>query len=419
MIIEKKTIILLLLLISVTFSYSQITKDDIDTLFSIAREKANGKKYEEAREVLYKILSVNPNQTDAKIFIARTYAWQEKYDSAKVYIKNVLQGYPEHYEALNTLIDIHKWEHNFYKALEITEKALKIFPDDSLLLMEKTKILRQLNNKKEAIATLDHFEELYNSTNETQEIRKEIISSLWSHSMAINFATDIGQNALPMHYAFLQYGHKTNYGPIYARLNFSKRFSKQGLQLELDCYPSIFEKSYLYLSYGFSKTILFPEHRINLELYSNLINTIEASIGFRYLYFNKETSVKIYTGTVGYYWRDFWFSLRPYIIPQKIGSSKNLSFTTRYFLGNPDEYIQIRAGLGFIPDERLIQTSQGENIANIYYLGAKSAGLGLQKIFSINYMILFTFDLTDQETTRQSGHYEKIYNIALTIYYRF
>ena len=78
----------------------------------------------------------------------------------------------------------------------------------------------------------------------------------------------------------------------------------------------------------------------------NCPKSFEASIGARYLDFNTST-VTIYTGSVGWYVKNYWISLRPYITPGPPGTSVSSVITVRRYFQDGDNYLGVSAGLGF------------------------------------------------------------------------
>lgn len=160
------------------------------------------------------------------------------------------------------------------------------------------------------------------------------------------------------------------------------------------------------MNYGFSNTELFPKHRVGAELYSKLPRSFEASAGLRYLYFDDVTKVAIYTGSVGWYVKDYWFSLRPYITPDKTtGTSVSGSVTARRYFSDAETYFGLSAGLGFSPDIRRIQNATGLSTDAIYLLRAQRAGLAFQKLVRTDLIINFSGDVARQELIFDEGNY--------------
>jgi YaiO family outer membrane protein len=84
-------------------------------------------------------------------------------------------------------------------------------------------------------------------------------------------------------------------------------------------------------------------------LYANLPNSFEGELGMRYLYFTNGT--KIYTASVGKYWKSFLFTARTYITPSVTDVSQSYSINARYYMKGADDYFGLTAGTGMSPDD--------------------------------------------------------------------
>ncbi|MEX0274208.1 MAG: YaiO family outer membrane beta-barrel protein, partial [Flavobacteriaceae bacterium] len=99
----------------------------------------------------------------------------------------------------------------------------------------------------------------------------------------------------------------------------------------------------------YSQAPIFPDHRVGAELYGNLPNNMELSLGGRYLDF-PSSKVSIFTGSVGRYMGDYYVSVRPYYTPQS-GKRDGLAGTLmarKYRDANT--YLGASFGMGYMPD---------------------------------------------------------------------
>lgn len=139
-------------------------------------------------------------------------------------------------------------------------------------------------------------------------------------------------------------------GSIHLRANYAYRFEENALQLETDWYPKLNEKSYFYVNYGYSATALFPNHRAGLEYFTNLPKAWEASVGGRFLSF-AQNNVPIYTGSVGYYYGNYYSSFRGFFVPKKEGSPViSASLRTRKYLKTAFQFLDLELGAGYDTD---------------------------------------------------------------------
>jgi YaiO family outer membrane protein len=232
--------------------------------------------------------------------------------------------------------------------------------------------------------------------------------------IGVNYAADRFSDTYgPMNAAFLQLSRRTDYGSLFARLNYAARFGLSGIQIETDLYPRLANGVYAYLNYGYSASDLFPRHRAGAELYTKLPSSLEASIGLRSLYFGPASSVTMYTGSLGFYFGSYWISARPYFIPGDAGLTTSASLTLRKYFGDAENFVSLKVGAGFTADERVVQSTTGFPGKDIFYLKSKTVGAGWQQSLSTYILLVATFDVTNQEISFRPGNYTNMYSLAL------
>ncbi|MEW5797701.1 MAG: YaiO family outer membrane beta-barrel protein [Bacteroidota bacterium] len=410
----------LAVLIAASYSFAQMDESlGSDELFTLAREKAFNGERDSARILLHAALKKSPSYADVRIFLARTYAWDGMRNEARNEIQNVLRQDPKNNEALSVAIDVEMWDEKPEEAFTFCLRALRTYPNDEEFLLKKARILRDLNREDEALITLSILEEINPSNPEIQRIRESIKSTFIMQGISANETYDSYSKIFdPTHLTYIQYNRSTYFGSIIGRMNYRYRAGKSGVQGEFDAYPRIMSGLYAYLNYGFagSSSSLFPAHRAGLEAFFKLPSSFEGSFGGRYLNFGTGSDVTIYTGSLGYYYKDFWFSLRPYITPSNVSFSRSLNVAVRwYYAGSAEEYFSGKIGAGFSPDERNYDPANG----NVYYLKAQSFGIGWQKPLGIYSLLTMTFDLTKQELTFNPGEYVTVYSLSAGYRYKF
>jgi YaiO family outer membrane protein len=82
---------------------------------------------------------------------------------------------------------------------------------------------------------------------------------------------------------------------------------------------------------------------------------MEASLGLRYINFIEDDGtfdgLFIYTGSIAKYYRDWWFSFRPYIIPKSYGTDLNLLLRIRRYINTADNFVMLDLSTGILPDD--------------------------------------------------------------------
>ena len=351
-------------------SQSPTKRVNTDTLFQQARQKAFSGDREGARKICLDILETKPEYHDARVFLGRLYGWEKNYDLARAELKIVLEAKPLYNDARNALIDIEYWSDNLKHALALCEEGLENNPQYEDFLFKKARVLLKLNRDEEASDTLDvllkinpsHQEGLALSTRLKKEdpiaFGGEVASPKHIYKTKVMYRYDAfgrGEKAYgPWHLGAFEVSGKYGFGSIIGRINYANRTfgstAKSGLQYEVDLYPKLAKGLYAYLNSGYSASSLFPKYRAGGEIFTSLPASFEMSAGFRYLSFSSR-DVWIYTGSLGKYHKNLWFSLRPFITPKTAGTSVSLILFIRNYLKDGDNYYGISIGYGSSPAE--------------------------------------------------------------------
>lgn len=378
-----------------------------DDLFLKAREEAFNGDREEARIMLRFILEKSPTYADVRILLARTFAWDGDRNSSRLELQKVLTDNPKNQDGLNALIDTEMWDDSFENGLTVANGALAYYPNFEDFVYKKASILNSLGRQEEALAALSQLLSINPAHEKGMILLQAIKTEAKIYRVGASFGIDVFSRTFdPTHYAFIQASRLNNWGSAILRLNYSNRFGTNGLQPEIDLYPRIVNGVYAYLNYGYSTSSIFPNHRIGAEIYSKLPRSMEASAGVRYLNFDSQTKVTIFTGSISKYFKSYWLSFRPYITPDKnVGTSYSANLLFRKYFQDGENYIGWDGGIGFSPDERRFQSGAGFTGDNIYVLKSQKAGFMLQRTLK-HYLILnANIDFTRQELIFDQGNY--------------
>jgi YaiO family outer membrane protein len=151
--------------------------------------------------------------------------------------------------------------------------------------------------------------------------------------------------------------------------------------------------------------------RYSAELYKSLPKSFEASLGFRALKYS--TTTTIYTGSVGWYTGNSYWSFRPYLTPGDSGTSKSGTVNYRKYRSDANNYFSIAAGMGFSPEiDRFIVEGNEEAVIDLqsqklnvgYYFTSKNK----QNAWGTQ------FGITHQEISFDPGNYFWIYSVGLS-----
>lgn len=388
-----------------------------DASFETARNLAFNKQRKQAQDTLLSILTKYPDYHEIRTFLATTYSWDEEYKKARKEFAYVLERDTKNKNTWIAAIKNESWANMPFAALEMTNEALKNFPDDAEILYLKASAQENTNNPIEALNTVQFILDENPEDQKAKDYKVSLNKILSQNSIGINSIVDLYSDVFdPMQYHTLKYGRQTKYGSIIAKVNFNRRFKENGLQYEVDLYPKISKGFYAYVNVGLSNSFLFPDVRFGAELYKSLPKSFEVSLGFRTLKYS--TTTTIYTGSAGWYYGNSYWSFRPYITPGGAGTSTSGTIAYRKYRSDADNYLGLSLGIGFSPETN--QFNFNENEASIINLKSQKINLGYYFTSSNKQNAWGTqFAVTHQEIIFDPGKYFWIYSLNLSWEIRF
>lgn len=394
-----------------SFGQQKVFEGNPDTAFEKAREMAFNNQRKQAQDTLLLILTKYPDYHDIRSFLASTYSWDGDYKKAKTEFSYILEKDPQRKTEWIAAINNELWADTPFSALEMSDTALKYFPSDAEILYLKASAQENANNPSEALSTLNLILDKNPDDQKATDYKKKLIHTLSYNSIGIKSSVDFYSETFdPMQYYALNYSRQTKYGSIIAKVNFSRRFNDNGAQFEVDMYPKITKGLYAYVNIGFSNSYLYPDVRYGGELFKSLPKSFEASLGFRALKYS--TTTIIYTGSVGWYTGNSYWSFRPYLTPGDSGTSKSGTLNYRKYRSDADNYFSVSVGMGFSPE-----------IDRFQFEGNEDAIIDLQsQKFNVGYYFTSSnkqntwgtqIGVTHQEISFDPGNYFWIYSIGL------
>jgi len=357
----KKISLTILLIIITLWLGAQV---NTDSLFNEAIADSRAGNYDAAIEKAETVLEIHPARYDVMVFEANVFAWKGNYKHALGIIDKAYSINPGYEELYDSWLNILLWSKDYNRLLEVSEIARqnKYSNQYNLVLKQALayKFLGEYDSGTKLIESHVNFldsaavKQLYN---ELQMLsRVNALSLFYSIDLFDNNNTDL------QHLSYVDYAFKIKKTTIIPRVNFANRFNTNDLQIEADFYHSFSNGHYLYLNYGagmYSK--LFPEHRAGLEYFLPASKTMEFSIGGRFLNSGND-NVVIATGHIGKYYRNWWFSLRPYYVIRDSKNAFTAVLNTRYYSKNPVNFWGAEFVYGHSPDERYSLSTPTENL---------------------------------------------------------
>ncbi|MDG2433412.1 YaiO family outer membrane beta-barrel protein [Flavobacterium sp.] len=414
--ILKKTYILSLVFMAVSLvsvkGQNKPYNGNPDTSFETARKLAFSEQRKQAQDTLIHILTKYPNYSDIRTFLATTYSWDGNYKKARTEFEQVIKNDPSNKENWIAAIKNESWSDSYAEAILMANKALKLFPNDSEITLLKAAATEKTNKPLESLAIVESLLDKNPEDQKAIDYKASLSQTLRMNTIGVRAAVDIYSKVFdPMQYYTISYGRQTKYGSIIGKLNFNRRFNENGTQVEFDLYPKITKGLYAYVNIGFANTFLFPDLRYGAELYKSLPHSLELSAGFRTLKYS--TTTNIYTGSIGWYTGNSYWSLRPYFTPGDGGTSTSAALNYRKYRSNANNYVSFTYSMGVSPE------------VNQFIFNANDAAIINLKTQRLNAGYYFTtsknkdawgaqIDVAHQEISFDPGSYFWIYSLILT-----
>jgi YaiO family outer membrane protein len=356
-----------------------------DRLFEMARKAAfDEKNYPLAIHLNQSALVKSPGYSDIRVFLGRIYTWSDKVDSARQSFDYVLENNPENTDAYVAYSDLEYWNDRTEIALQYAERGLKYNPKSKELIYRKAKILNALNRPAEASKAIEDLLRIDPKHADGRLLSARLRDAVSKYKIGISYDYTYFDKQFkdPWHNASFDFSRRTNIGSIGAHLNFANRFTRDGLQYEIDGYPKLFKNIYSYVAFAYSDDVgVFPKYRGGFSLYANLPKSYEAEVGFRYLYFSDATW--IYTAALGKYYGSWLFTGRTYLTPGNSSISHSYNATARYYYKGADDFFGFNIGTGISPDDRLSSIL----LNNVVKLISHRASAELRRAFNKKYIV--------------------------------
>lgn len=387
--------------------YAQQKKDtlNVDKAFENARNLAFSGKRAEALSICKRILKKSPGYTEVQVFMGRVLVWSDRYDTARIVLKDAIKKDPKSTDAYEAITDLEYWDNKPKAAIYYSSKGLQQNPNNENLQIKKAKAVADTGNYAAAINLLNNVIKINKKNSQARQLadRYKLLSVKNKIGIAYDYDYFDKRFTDPWHQTALWYNHRTKVGSLIFRYNNINRFKQTGHQGEIDFYPSIGKKMYMYLNAGIAdhKASFLPTYRFGASLYRNLPRAFEAEIGVRYLDFSTSNTL-IYTGSVGKYVGSWWFSLRPTIVPAAANAySSSFALLGRHYFATANDYLGFSLGYGFSPDDRARESViNTQNASGTTTLKSYRARLSYQRVVLKRNILLFDLGVLQEDFSR-------------------
>ncbi|WP_304063753.1 YaiO family outer membrane beta-barrel protein [Pedobacter glucosidilyticus] len=324
-----------------------------DSLMILAKKEAyTNNNYPKAIAYMKQAVKQSPDYKDLRILLGRLYTFSDQTDSAKNEFQKVLLKQYDDIDALSGIYDADYWADRYDLALKTAELGINYHPDTALFYIRKAKVFNAQFKPFDAIDFLES----------NPSILKDSLARAYLDDLKLtNLRNRIGISYEyvdfdkrfdePWHFATISYGYRSKkLGRVNTRFYYANRFDSEGLQGEIEAYPSLKNVGYQYIGIAISESPIFPRFRAGYSLFASLPKSYEAEIGFRYLRFSENTF--LFTGAIGKYLGNNFYNIRSFISPGETAWSYSFTASARLFFSDDmDDFLNIAAGTGVSPDD--------------------------------------------------------------------
>lgn len=164
----QKWVLLIFVMFSFNFLYSQDQKLGAEDLFSLAKQEGENLNFEKAAKYCEIALKQTPLDMDIKEYLGKCYMELGRLEEARIVLLDVLRQSPKRVDARHYLLNIETQTERYSSAVCYANELLEITPYAKTLWMRKITLYQLMNNRIEAERATKR---LYHIFPEDEEVR--------------------------------------------------------------------------------------------------------------------------------------------------------------------------------------------------------------------------------------------------------
>ncbi|MFN3528376.1 MAG: YaiO family outer membrane beta-barrel protein [Bacteroidia bacterium] len=387
---------------------------DLDKLFRRAQQLGFDGHYEDARVLIDSILLFKRPNTDAELFKANTWLWQKEYSEGTRLLQQLQARESENQEVALALLKAYVWSAKNDSAISLSKrfKAEWLLKGDFQYYTALAYF--NLGAYENSLAITEKLFQNQSAYPGIRALHEQNIYHLQRQHLLLDYQFSSFNDDIPdWHWLSLEYGKQLRRGPLLFRLTQISRFNLDASQFELEYYPRINDKTYLYAGAGLAQGVLFPSFRAGLEAFREIGNAFELSAGFRHLGFS-DAPVTSYTLSLSKYHKAWWLSLRPFIIPAAGNVYLTSNLQIRRYLNNSRHWLNLTAGIGNSPDlDFRLNAPDSAPSDQLFVLDATLVRLDYQHPMGFNWLFRSFAEYKNEEFL--PGNYRTRYTLGIAL----
>lgn len=391
---------------------------NVDSLFQSAQTAARSKAYREARAMLEQVLIAQPAYLDADLLIVRTFLWEGNYEKGLSRANAILVEHPGNKELRLIILDAYVWAGQAEAALLVFDTLPNNFKEDPYFKFIQARILHILERYEQSFAITEQLMVQNPEIVSLRKLHEQNIFKTQKQHLVLDYQYSTFDDEIPdWQWLALEYGRQLKRGPLLFRATQISRFNLPSTQLEIEHYPRLNEKNYLYAGLGIAQGVLFPSFRLGFEWFNTIRPSWELSAGLRHQQF-ADAPVTSFTASLSKYQKNYWFSFRPFLIPTASNLYLTYNLQARRYLKNSRQWIGMTGGIGNSPDMDFRLNNPSEQSSNQIYLLAAFL-LRIEAQFSIKQHFIIRPFAEYKNEEFLPGAFRTRYSTGLAIQYLF
>jgi YaiO family outer membrane protein len=322
-----------------------------DSLLKESRTLASQEHYGAAIDIAKRLAAQYPQDISYAIYLGRLYGWSKAYDTAVRVLTPIVDRNPSNEEALQVLINTYLWKGDDDQVITLATKGLSLgSADSSFYLLKLAGAYHEKKQDQEAMKVLHNLPQPDRHSNEALALRTDIGKGK-KNMLTFSYLNTAfhGSGAAPWHLASASYKRNTSLMPVELRVNYGNMYQLSATQLELDLYPAITKKSYLYVNAGVAEgKAIFPAFKAAVEYFTTPVHRLTLSGGARFLNFQPDP-VWIFTAQVAYDFNSWQPAYRYFLSSVNNGTFSSHNISLRKTFALRESYIQLDLQYGNIP----------------------------------------------------------------------
>lgn len=136
-------------------------------------------------------------------------------------------------------------------------------------------------------------------------------------------------------FLYVQYGRRINQVDVFGKVLQYKFAGFTGYQFETETYWKFKKGGYFYFDAAYSDSFILPNYRLRAELFQS-VNKFEYSVGVGVVKPFNFKAIPVFTGTIGYYFGDYYVYARPTFSYVDNGFTKSIFVQGRRYFTKTD-----------------------------------------------------------------------------------